>query len=334
MIGTGETPGRKNPLNEHNHAVSCLVLGGSGFIGSRLVTALSENGYAVRSFDRLDPRPEIARLERVEFIKADLQNDAQLRRAVAASDICFHLASTTIPKNSNDDPAFDLTSNVVATLRLLDACRDANVAKVVFLSSGGTVYGRALYAPIPETHPTDPLCAYGVARLSIEKYLHLYRWLHGLDHCILRAANPYGPGQKSEAGQGAIGVFLGRILKRQTIEIWGDGSVVRDFVYVDDLAQALVASIRYRGEPRIINIGSGRGHSLNEILGELSKTTGRQLSVSYQPGRAFDVPLNVLDISLARGSLAWEPTNGLSEGLRRTWTWITDQAAAGAGEAR
>lgn len=331
MIGAGKTPVHAKSLSEHNRDVSCLVLGGSGFIGSRLVTTLAEDGYVVRSFDRLDPRPEVARLAQVEFMKGDIQNDEQLHRAVAGSDICFHLASTTVPKDSNDDPAFDLTSNVVATVRLLDACRDNQVAKVVFLSSGGTVYGSALYSPIPEGHPTDPLCSYGIGRLSIEKYLYLYRRLHGLDYCILRAANPYGPGQKTETGQGAIAVFLGRILNRQTIEIWGDGSVVRDFIYIDDLVRALVASIRYQGEPHIINIGSGQGCSLNDLLGELSTTTGRRHSVSYLPSRSFDVPLNVLDISVARDSLAWAPTIGLREGLQRTWKWLVDQAAADTG---
>lgn len=334
MIAGDQTPGRTRPLSARNSAVSCLVVGGSGFIGSRLVAALAESGYAVRSFDRLDPRPEIARLSRVEFMQGTIENEEELRRAVAGCDICFHLASTTTPKSSNDDPAFDLTSNVVATLRLLDACRDARMAKLVFLSSGGTVYGRALSSPIPESHPTDPLCAYGIGRLSIEKYLALYRWLHGLDCCILRAANAYGPGQRTGTGQGAIAAFLGRILDRQTIEIWGDGSVIRDFVHVDDLAQALVASIRYRGGAHVFNVGSGQGCSLNELLGELSTTTGRPLSVSYLPGRPFDVPVNVLDISLARDALAWTPKIGLPEGLRRTWTWLLDQSAAGAGMPR
>ena len=308
-----------------------LVVGGSGFIGSHLVAGLMATGRRVRSFDRAPPKPGIAALPGVEFIRGDFADLDQLRYAVDGCDTCFHLLSTTVPKNSNDDPIADWTSNVAGTLRLLDLCRAAQVRKVVYLSSGGTVYGPAQYAPIDEAHATDPLCAYGISRLSIEKYLELYRVLHGLDYCVLRAANPYGPGQDPRASQGAIGVFLGRILAGDGIDIWGDGSVVRDFIYVEDVVRAMLLAARYAGPRRVLNIGSDQGCSLRELLETLGVATQRRLAVRYLPGLPFDVPVNVLDIGAARAALQWEPTTDLATGLQKTWASFNVPAPVGAG---
>src|SRR5262249_42060795 len=136
---------------------------------------------------------------------------------------CFHLVSTTLPKSSNADPVFDVESNVLATIRLLTQAIQTGLKKVVFVSSGGTVYGVPKQIPILETHATDPMCSYGITKLSIEKYLHLFHVLHGLDYTVLRLSNPFGEGQRVHASQGAVAVFLGKVLRGETVEIWGDG---------------------------------------------------------------------------------------------------------------
>lgn len=302
---------------------SCLVLGGAGFVGSHLTEALAQSGERVRVFER----PHVDRLAHlprkgVEVFTGDLLNPQSVVPALRGTEIVFHLVSTTLPKNSNDNPAYDVETNVVGGLRLLDLCREHGVRKVVFVSSGGTVYGIPKSLPIAEGHPTDPICSYGIHKLALEKYLQLAHRLHGLEYCILRPANLYGPGQRLDTAQGAVAVFLDRALRGLPIEIWGDGSVVRDYVYVGDAVDAILKAARYAGEPRIFNLGSGGGTSLKELVAEIQKLLGRTLQVNYAPTRNLDVPANVLDPALARRHLGWSATTPLAEGLRRTYEWL------------
>lgn len=304
--------------------MNCLVLGGAGFIGRHLCRALTVAGHRVTACDL--PSSDATGwplIDGVNWLACDLADTASLAAPLAGADAIFHLVSTTIPKTSNDDPHADLQGNVAATLRLLDAAvRLPRPPRVVFVSSGGTVYGVPRTVPIPEDHPTDPLCAYGVGKLAIEKYLALYGHLHGLDYRILRTANPYGPGQIPGRGQGVIPVFLFRALRGEPLEIWGDGSVVRDYFHVDDLCAALLAALGYRGAERIFNIGSGRGCSLNELIAAIGRLLGRDVACRYLPGRSCDVPVNVLDISRAATHLGWSPRVSLEDGLATLLPWL------------
>jgi len=306
-------------------ASRCLVLGGKGFIGSNLVLALSSAGFQVRSFDR-PLLPSIAKggpnAGNIEEMDGDFSREADIERAVQGCDVCFHLVSTTLPKSSNLDPAFDVETNVLGTLRLLDHAVRAGVKKVIFVSSGGTVYGVPRKVPIDEDHPTDPICSYGITKLAIEKYLRLYWELHGLDYVVLRVSNPYGERQRTHASQGAVAVFLGKILRGEPIEIWGDGSVVRDYIHISDVVSALCCATKYRGAERVLNIGSGRGVSLNELLGAIESATGATPRCVYADKRPFDVPVSVLSIARARRELEWTPLVDLPEGVARTVAWL------------
>jgi UDP-glucose 4-epimerase len=304
--------------------MNCLVLGGNGFIGSHLVDQLLAEEHKVRVFDKYEEHYRKP-IPAVDYQYGDFGNRGLLMETLVDIDIVFHLISTTLPKTSNDDPAFDVQSNVVETLFLLEQCITRKVSKVIFVSSGGTVYGKPSMLPIPENSPTDPECSYGITKLAIEKYLYLYWYLHGLDYCILRLANAYGERQRPTATQGAIPVFLERALRNDEIVVWGDGSVVRDYIYVTDIASALLRAITYSGEGRIFNIGSGQGHSLNEVIHIIQSVTGQPLQVKYTKGRSFDVPINVLDISRARVDLNWTPTVSLSEGIARMYAWMSKQ---------
>jgi len=299
-----------------------LVLGGGGFIGSHLVATLLSAGTPVRVLERpyRDRSALTPAAPNLEWLEGDFGNAQDIRRALDGVDKVFHLVSTTQPKSSNDDPAFDVQSNLLATLGLLEQLRSHPAVKLVFVSSGGTVYGTPRQTPIPETHPTDPTCSYGIVKLAIEKYLALYRVLYGLDYRILRLANPYGPGQEANRAQGVVGTFLSRIADDETIEVWGDGSVVRDYIYIGDTVSAMLQAARYGGEERVFNIGSGRGHSVREIIAAVEHTTGKTARVQYKAGRKFDVPVSVLDISRARTELGWAPQIELSEGLRLTYS--------------
>ena len=293
-------------------------------MGTHLCHALLSLGYPVRAFDRPVP-PEVSadRLRGpIEWVYGDFLNRQDVIAAVQGCEIIFHLISTTLPKNSNDNPIYDVESNLVGTLALLEAARTTGAKRIIFASSGGTVYGRPEQFPITESHPQNPICSYGITKLAIEKYLHLYHELHGLDYLILRLANPFGEGQRPDAAQGAIAVFLSRALKGETIEIWGDGSVTRDYVYVGDITQAYVQALDYHGACRIMNIGSGRGHSVNELLSAMEDALGRPVVRAYLPGRLFDVPVNVLDSSRAKELLGWESRTSLQNGIVRTLEWL------------
>jgi len=299
---------------------SCLVLGGAGFIGSHLAEALLQAGHRVRIFDRphLDRLPAFLQRGEFEVFTGDFLNPRTLSPALDGSEIVFHLVSTTLPKTSNDNPMYDIESNVMGTLRLLELCRQQGVRKVVFASSGGTVYGVPRSVPIDESHPTDPICSYGIHKLAIEKYLQLNHRIHGLDYCVVRPANLYGPRQRLDIAQGAVAVFLDRALRGKPIQVWGDGSAVRDYLYVGDAAEALLKAAAFEGAPRLFNIGSGAGTSLTQLIKEIEALLGRAVPVEYTAARSLDVPANVLDASLARRHLGWAPRTSLAEGLRRT----------------
>jgi UDP-glucose 4-epimerase len=299
-----------------------LVTGGNGFIGSHLVDALVAQGYQVRVLDLFDRRFD--RLPQgVEWIRSDINTEYAIRECVVGTDTVFHLAWTSIHETATRDPLMDMTTNLQPSVRLMDESCHAGVQRFVFLSSAGTAYGRARYLPVDEEHPTDPISAYGVTKLAVEKYLHMYQHLYGLDYVVLRPSVPYGPGQDPRRRQGAISVFLYRLATGQPIEIWGDGTVIRDYFYIDDLVTAVLsaATLETPGE-RVFNIGGGRGYSLNELLQVIKGVTGQQPQVVYGPGRAFDVPALVLDTARAATHLQWAPQVDLITGVARTWHWI------------
>lgn len=309
--------------------LKCVVLGGGGFIGSHVVDALLEQGHSVRVFERqnVNIRNISHVLGHIELMYGDFLNEYDLCRAVMGMDVVVHLVSTTLPKSSNDDAAYDIETNVIGTIRLLNLVKQTGVRKIIFASSGGTVYGVPQFQPIAETHPTVPICSHGIAKVTIEKYLHLYHYLYGLDYTVLRFANPYGGRQDPMSGQGAVTAFLWQMLKGEPISIWGDGTVARDYFYISDLVSAVLAAIERDPPSKIYNIAGGVSHTLNELINIMQAITGRMPIIQYLPARKLDVPINVLDISRARKELLWQPQVPLEEGLARTWDWLQHRKA-------
>jgi UDP-glucose 4-epimerase len=301
--------------------MKCLVLGGNGFIGSHLVDWLLRAGHRVRVHDCRD---ELFRkpLSNVEYIRGRLEDRELLRHALNSVEVVFHLIGTTLPVTSNENPIMDVQSNVVGTLGLLEECVRADVSRLVFMSSGGTVYGIPRSNPIKESHPTNPICSYGITKLAVEKYLNLFYHLYGLEYMVLRCSNAYGPRQNLWGQQGAIGVFMGKVVRGEPITIWGDGTAVRDYIFVEDVARALVLAAENPRRSLTLNIGSGLGHSLNQVLALIFAVTGRETQVRYESTRKADVPANVLDPTLAANELHWRSEIVLKEGIRRTWAWI------------
>lgn len=301
-----------------------VIFGGGGFIGAAIADRLLKDGHHLRIFERprVPPYREFSAEESVEWITGDLMSVHEVTEALDGVDVVLHLVSTTLPKTSNDDPIYDVQTNLVATLQMLNAMVAKKVGKVVFISSGGTVYGSPKYLPIDESHPTEPQVSYGVTKLAIEKYLLLYQHLHGIKANILRVTNPYGERQRIETAQGAVGVFLSRALQDKPLEIWGDGSVTRDYIYVADVAEAFAKAVMYDGQKSVFNISSGVGTSLNELIAVLERVTGKSITRNYSPGRPFDVLTSVLDNTLAQQELGWQPRTSLEEGVAKTSIWM------------
>ena len=300
------------------------VLGGGGFIGSTIVDRLLRDGHQIRVFERprIDSYRAFTKDEKVEWINGDLMSLHDIREAVSGVDAVLHLVSTTLPKSSNDDPVYDVQSNLVASIQLLQIMVQEKVGRIVFISSGGTVYGTPQYLPMDERHPTEPRVSYGITKLAIEKYLGMFQYLRGVKTVTLRVANPYGERQRVETAQGAIAVFLDRTLRGQAIEIWGDGSAERDYIHVSDVAEAFARALVYEGSEQVFNVATGQGTSLNELLRIIESVTGLPGKVSFKPGRPFDVPVSVLDNRRAQQELGWSPVIDLHEGIRRTAHWM------------
>jgi UDP-glucose 4-epimerase len=303
------------------HGISCLVLGGGGFIGTHLCKALLRHGAQVRGFGR--SRTEPGALAGVVWTSGEFADRAALARAVEGCEVVFHALGSSIPDSSNKDPLGDLLSSAVPALQLLEICRASMVRKVLFVSSGGTVYGIPRTIPIPESAPTDPISAYGISKLAIEKYLALYHYLYGCDYGVLRVANTFGPYQSPHRRQGLIAAFMHRIARGQPVEIWGDGKVVRDFIYIDDVIHAILAATVYDGPHHVFNVGAGVGRSVLEVVTDIANVLERPDVVPiHKPGRATDVPVNVLDIALIRRELGWSPRTDWWDGLRQTAEWV------------
>jgi UDP-glucose 4-epimerase len=301
--------------------MKCVVLGGLGFLGSQLGLELLRQGHDVRLFDRPHAQPALP-VPTGDVMGGDFANREDLAVALEGCEVVYHLVCTTLPASSNENPLYDVETNLVSTIRLLEVARAMGTRKIVFDSSGGTIYGVPRHIPVPEDHPTDPLCSYAIHKLAIEKFLHLYAHLHGLDYAVLRVANPYGEGQSPLHKQGAVAVFTYKALRGEAIQIWGDGEVVRDYLYVGDVADAFVRAATYTGPHRIFNIGAGCGYSLNQLLARLEALLGRDIKRTYLPGRPFDAPVSILDIRRARAELDWSPQTMLETGLARTAEWL------------
>jgi UDP-glucose 4-epimerase len=299
-----------------------LVLGGSGFLGSHIVDKFLAERHDVVVYD-LYPERFRRSPAGIKFYTGDFGNVGALSELIATGfDAVIHCVSTTTPKSSNESPEFDIQSNVIGTLYLLDICVKHKVGKLVFMSSGGTVYGDiGDKQMVDETHAVRPMCSYGVSKLTIEHYLDVYKHLRGLDYVALRLSNPYGERQSPLRALGALTVFLHRTLKHQNVEVWGDGGVTRDFIYVGDVATAVYMTTT-NPVSGIFNVGTGTGLSLRDILTHITKVVGREPIVEWLASRSFDVPKIVLDATKLKKATEWRVLTSLQDGVGITADWL------------
>lgn len=295
--------------------MTALITGASGFVGQNLLRKLADRGESVVAVSR---RPDLAKHEKAVSWHSLPEDTAGWTELLREISVVYHLAWSSLPQTSNENPLRDASDNILNTLRLLDAAKSKRDLQIVFPSSGGTVYGTLMSIPANEQHGTNPRCAYGISKLAVEKYLNLYRDLWGVNCIALRISNAYGPGQKTPKNFGAIATFANRAAKNDTITIFGDGTIIRDYIYIDDLTDAIIAAGAYRGDAAIMNIGSGVGKSLNDIIDTLGKYFSKKISVEYVKGRDLDIPVSVLDISLAKTALDWKPHTTFEAGIEAT----------------
>lgn len=291
-----------------------IVILGAGFIGSNLIRSYLRNGYNIRVLDYKPCPLEFA--DKVEWVQGSFLNIEDIRKAITGSNIVFHFISTTVPGDKVDEGE-ELSVDVIQTINLLKLCLEQQIERIVFISSS-SVYGQQDSMPIRETAATDPISSHGIQKLTIEKYFQLYKYEYGLDCKIMRLSNPYGIGQDLYGRQGFIAIVLGRILEDKAIQIRGDGNIVRDYIYIEDVVNACQLLANTSSENTIFNIGSGQGYSLLQIVSQIELILGREIELKYVKARNTDIPVSVLDTSLARAQLQFEPKIRLTEGIELT----------------
>jgi UDP-glucose 4-epimerase len=297
-----------------------LVIGGCGFIGSHVVDVLLQQGHSIRIFDQSAEKFRLA-LPGVEYLQGDFSNRDAMVSAVSGMDAVYHLVSTTFPSTASQDPKRDVRENLIGTLQLVEVMLEEGVTRLLFLSSGGTVYGIPESTPISESHPLRPISSYGITKTAIEHNLEMFRRTKSLSPIIIRASNPFGPRQGHTGVQGVIATFFNRIANDEYIEVWGDGAVVRDYIDVRDLAQFCVVAGTSEKEG-VYNAGSNNGTSLIELLTMMEQVTGREVAKKFKPGRPTDVPVSVLDCTAAERDFGWKASRNLYDSLETTWKWV------------
>ncbi|WP_082878021.1 NAD-dependent epimerase/dehydratase family protein [Methylobacillus sp. MM3] len=302
----------------------CCVIGGAGFIGSHLVNELLDSGRVVRVVGRRDL--ELASLpEKVEYFQGDIRNREFISDALKGVDEVVDLAYSSVPKTSYENPVLDITDNLPSSVGLFDVASTLPIRKLVFVSSGGTVYGEPQNLPISETHPTNPISPYGITKLALEKYAQMYCRLRGLPVVCVRPSNPFGERQKPFVGQGFIATAIASILAGHEVKIFGDQGTIRDYIYVKDVAKALVAALDFGIPGECYNAGSAVGRSNLEIIEQISihaKLCGLKPLVTHVSPRSFDVSANVLDTSKLHAISGWQSELGFAAGIECTWSWF------------
>lgn len=307
---------------------SILFIGGAGFIGSNIIRKMQHDDYEIHVCE-----PDGANTQRLNGLALRLHR-ALLSDMEAVSsiiqdfniDVVVHLVSTLIPGSTYEDYKKEYKNVIFPSIELMELCAQKGV-RFVYFSSGGTVYGnRNDVLPFKETDAMNPISYYGWSKQMMENSIQFMHRTVGLDYLVVRPSNPYGHGQNLYGKQGLVAVAIGKLLKNEGIEVWGDGSSVRDYIYVDDLAAIFVKLIELDVHNTTLNIGSGRGYSVNDVLAFLKIVSGRELKIVYQNPRPVDVSSMVLDTTRLKEVICYELTPFM-DGIRKYYEEVKENIA-------
>lgn len=295
-----------------------MVTGGAGFIGSHVVDLLVEAGHDVVIVDNLSTGRLSNLNPKAKFYQVDIRSP-ELEKVIETErpEVIDHHAAQMDVRRSVADPVYDADINIIGGLNILNLAVKHGVRKIIYISSGGAVYGEPVYLPCDEKHPVQPLCPYGATKYMLELYLYMYKQTYGLDYSVIRYPNVYGPRQDPKGEAGVVAIFTGLMLKDEPLTVYGTGEQVRDYVFVRDCARANVMLLS-KGSGQVFNLGFGVGTTVNQIFSGLKEITGYKMDANYGPARAGETFKIYLDATCAKKELGWEPTIPLHEGLKKT----------------
>ena len=302
-----------------------LVTGGAGFIGSHIVDRLLNEGYEVVIIDDLSSGVEKNINKNAKFYRLDIKNpNLESVFKNERPDYINHLAAQKDVRVSVSDPVYDAGINVLGTINILQNCVKYGVKKIVFASTGGAIYGEQDFFPAPETHPARPISPYGITKLCAEHYMFYYKAIHGLDYASLRYSNVYGPRQDPHGEAGVVAIFIQKMLNGSQPVINGDGGQTRDFVYVEDVANASILAIRSKTSDSIFNIGTGVETSINRVFNYLRDIIDPSIDEIHGPSKQGEQRRSVIECSKAKNILHWEPKVSLANGLKKTCEYFKE----------
>jgi UDP-glucose 4-epimerase len=297
--------------------VNILVLGGHGFIGSHIVDNLIQYGNHVRIFARQKSDYSC----NAEWFQGDFLDTGKLSEALVGMDLVIHCVSSTVPSTSAVDPVYDIKTNLIGTVQLLRIMSVQGVHRLIYFSSGGTVYGNPDIIPVPEEAPLRPISSYGSTKVAIENFITVYGLESKIQTVILRPSNPFGERQGHKGVQGLISTILNNIINDRSTIIYGDGNNVRDYVYISDVVD-LVRKVVDSSQCGVYNVGSNIGYTINQIMDFVEEATGIKVLREYRGSRTFDVKEIVLDCSSAKQHFNWKPAVSIVLGIKKQFDWL------------
>lgn len=330
MSGPARRRGRR-PLVALSDAAApgqhVLVLG-AGFIGSHVIQALTTRGHRVTVVTRSAPRPELSPLlDAATLVIGDVSCMGTLAALLSEADHVVYAVGSSSPSGSQLDPATDLATYVPPVLSLLELLRAQPTTGLTYISSGGAIYGDVASPLVDEATVPRPISCYGVLKLTAERYIELYADQHGIPATVLRVSNAYGSGQSAANGQGVVARLVQCVITGEPFQVFGDGLNIRDYIHVSDVARVVARVVGDGVTQRVLNVGSGLGYSIVDIIRIVEQESGRLVEVEFRAARPFDVRSIVLDVARLQASMPFEPI-GIREGLHGTWRAAADLSAA------
>lgn len=296
-----------------------LLLGG-GFLSQATAKYFAKKRYIVHI---ITPGKIELRDDNIFIHQGSLDDESILNETLPLCSTVIHLASKTIPGDSIKNPVFEIENNIYPTLRFLEFFQQfKNIEKLIYVSSGGALYSPHSNRAVPETQSSHPISYYGAGKVAIEAFLDAFANIHNRNVIILRPSNLYGPEQSLRAGFGLIRTMLDKILQNSIFEIWGDGEIVRDYLYISDMTNLMESLLHFKEFSGVFNVGSNRGYSIKQVKDIVEKVTGNRLQVQYKPQRNIDMEKVVLDCNKLRIQAGWEPAVDLDQGIFHTWSWL------------